>query len=85
MSEAAEEQPLLWVVDDAQWLDPASAGELAFVVRRLLAERIALIFAARAPIEGLTGVGELQARVGPSLPINGVGSYEGRAGRTIDA
>jgi predicted ATPase len=47
LSEAAEQQPLLCVVDDAQWLDGASARALAFVAHRLLAERIALAFAAR--------------------------------------
>jgi predicted ATPase len=38
-SEAAEEQPLVCLVDDAQWLDLASAQALVFVARRLLAER----------------------------------------------
>src|SRR5258706_11182072 len=47
LSKAAEQQPLLCVVDDAQWLDGASARALAFVARRLLAERIALALAAR--------------------------------------
>ena len=47
LSDAAEHQPLLCVVDDAQWLDGASARALAFVARRLLAERIALVFATR--------------------------------------
>src|SRR6202011_1926203 len=47
LSEAAEQQPLLCVVDDAQWLDGASARALAFVARRLLAERIALAVATR--------------------------------------
>jgi DNA-binding CsgD family transcriptional regulator len=59
LSDAAEEQPLLCVVDDAQWLDRASLRVLAFVARRLLAERIALVFAARKPIEMLAGLAEL--------------------------
>src|SRR6266550_704332 len=59
LSEAAEERPLLCVVDDAQWLDRASARALAFVARRLLAERIALVFAAREPAEALAGLPEL--------------------------
>jgi DNA-binding CsgD family transcriptional regulator len=60
LSEVAEEQPLLCVVDDAQWLDRASARALAFVARRLLAERIVLVFAAREPIDALTGFAELR-------------------------
>jgi DNA-binding CsgD family transcriptional regulator len=59
LSEAAEEQPLLCVVDDAQWLDRASARVLAFVARRLLAERVAMIFAAREPVSALAGMAEL--------------------------
>ena len=47
LSEAAAEQPLLCVVDDAQWLDGASARVLAFDARRLLADRIVLVFATR--------------------------------------
>ena len=47
LSEAAEQQPTLCLVDDAQWLDQASAETLAFVARRALAERIALVFAVR--------------------------------------
>ncbi|WP_372349540.1 AAA family ATPase [Streptomyces sp. KL116D] len=47
LAEAAEEQPLVCVVDDAQWLDQVSAQTLAFVARRLLAERVALVFAVR--------------------------------------
>ncbi len=67
LSEAAEEQPLLGVVDDAQWLDRASARVLAFVARRLQAEKIALVFAARQPIEALAGfAGAPRRAAGPS-------------------
>jgi DNA-binding CsgD family transcriptional regulator len=59
LSEVAAEQPLLCVVDDAQWLDRASAQALAFVARRLLAESVALVWAAREPSEDLTGLPEL--------------------------
>ena len=59
-SKAAEKQPLLCMVDDAQWLDRESGRALGFVARRLLADRIALIFAAR-DVEGiLDGLPELQ-------------------------
>jgi len=60
LSEVAEQQPLLCIVDDAQWLDRASARVLAFVARRLLAERIAIVFAARDPIDALAGFAELR-------------------------
>ena len=74
LAEIAEEGPLLCLVDDAQWLDEASAQVLAFVARRLAAERIALVFALRDsgeadghPFAGLTelrlgGLGEDDAR-----------------------
>ncbi|MFD2794993.1 helix-turn-helix transcriptional regulator [Promicromonospora vindobonensis] len=47
LAEVAEEQPLLCLVDDAQWLDEASAQVLAFVARRVGAERLALMFGVR--------------------------------------
>jgi len=59
LAEVAEEQPLLCVVDDAQWLDIASARTLAFVARRLLAERIALVFATREVGEAFPDLPEL--------------------------
>src|SRR5690349_11993351 len=60
MAAAANGDPLLCLVDDAQWLDQVSAQTLGFVARRLLAEPIALVFTARtttAPV--LTGFPEL--------------------------
>ena len=62
LSEAAEKGPLLAVVDDAHWLDRASAQALAFVARRLLAERVGLMFAAREPGEQLRGLPELEVQ-----------------------
>jgi hypothetical protein len=47
-AEAAERMPLLCLVDDAHWMDATSAQILAFVARRLLAERVVLMFAARS-------------------------------------
>jgi DNA-binding CsgD family transcriptional regulator len=62
LSEVAEERPLLCVVDDAQWLDHASALTLAFVARRLLAERVGIVFAAREPGEALKHLRGLEVR-----------------------
>jgi DNA-binding CsgD family transcriptional regulator len=62
VSDAAERRPLLCVVDDAQWLDQASALTLAFVARRLLAEPVALVFAAREPGDELRDVPDLEVR-----------------------
>ena len=71
LSEAAEQQPLLCVVDDAQWLDGASARALAFVAHRLLAERIALASATRDVGGGL-------ARF-PQLRVDPLGRRDARA------
>ena len=59
LSDVAEEQPLLCVVDDEQWLDRASADVLAFVARRLDRESVGLIFAARTASDQLAGLPEL--------------------------
>jgi DNA-binding CsgD family transcriptional regulator len=71
LSEAAEQQPVLCIVDDAQWLDGASARALAFVARRLLAERIALAFGTRQVGSGL-------ARF-PQLRVEPLGRRDARA------
>lgn len=52
LAEVAEKEPLVCVVDDAQWLDRVSAQTLAFVARRLLADRVAMVFAVREPSDG---------------------------------
>ena len=59
LSEVAEERPLVCLVDDEQWLDRASAQVLAFVARRLEAESVGLVFAARVPSDELAGLPEL--------------------------
>ena len=70
-SETADERPLLCVVDDAQWLDHASALTLAFVARRLLAEPVGIVFAAREPGEELQHI--------PELHVHGVRNGHARA------
>ena len=62
LSEAADQEPLLCVIDDAQWLDQASAQALGFVARRLLAEPVALVVASREPGEEFGGLPELLVR-----------------------
>jgi DNA-binding CsgD family transcriptional regulator len=71
LSEAAQERPLVCVVDDEQWLDRASAQVLGFVARRLAADRVALVFAARIPGEELAGL--------PELMVEGLGHSDARA------
>jgi DNA-binding CsgD family transcriptional regulator len=70
-SEVAEERPLLCVVDDAQWLDLASAQALAFVARRLLAESVALVLLTRDPSAELEGL--------PRLAVEGLSNGDARA------
>ena len=49
LAAASEDTPLLCVIDDAQWLDRESAQTLAFVARRILADRLGIVFATREP------------------------------------
>ncbi|AEA27706.1 ATP-dependent transcriptional regulator, MalT-like, LuxR family [Pseudonocardia dioxanivorans CB1190] len=62
LSDVAEEQPLVCLVDDQQWLDQASAQVLGFVARRLGAEAVGLVFAARVRGTHLEGLPELMVR-----------------------
>ncbi|HLJ99079.1 MAG TPA: LuxR C-terminal-related transcriptional regulator [Streptosporangiaceae bacterium] len=75
--DAAEEQALVCIIDDAQWLDRVSVQTLAFVARRLLAERVGLVFALRDSrdeheLDGL-----------PELVIDGLAAADAR--RLLDA
>ena len=72
-AEAAEQQPLVCLVDDAQWLDDASAQILGFVARRLLAERVALVCVARL------GIGDGVLSGLPELPVGGLDDSDARA------
>src|SRR5437016_377608 len=60
LSETAGERPLVCVVDDQQWLDRASAQALGFAARRLAADPVGLVFAAREPGSELAGLPELE-------------------------
>ncbi len=72
-AEVAEQQPLIAIVDDAQWLDRASAQLLGFVARRLLAERVALVCATR------TGTGDDVLAGLPELQLHGLADSQARA------
>lgn len=70
LAAAAGQRPVLCLVDDAQWLDQVSAQTLGFVARRLAAEPVALVFALREPVDGLTGM--------PRLVLRGLGGADAR-------
>ena len=72
LAEVAEASgPLLCCVDDAQWLDQASAATLAFVARRLHTDSVGLVFAAREPDDALRGL--------PALEVHGLDTGDARA------
>ena len=71
LSGAAGERPLIGLVDDAQWLDRASAQALGFAARRLAADPVGLVFATRDPGPELTGL--------PELEVGGLGDDDARA------
>jgi DNA-binding CsgD family transcriptional regulator len=71
LSETAGDRPLVCVVDDQQWLDQASAQALGFAARRLAADPVGLVFAARVPGEELSGL--------PELAVEGLPEGDARA------
>jgi DNA-binding CsgD family transcriptional regulator len=71
LSEAAGERPLICVVDDQQWLDRASAQALGFAARRLAADPVGLVFAARIPGADVSGL--------PELVVEGLADGDARA------
>nr|WP_082929277.1 LuxR family transcriptional regulator [Mycobacterium sp. 852013-51886_SCH5428379] len=71
----ADEGPMLCLIDDAQWLDQASAQVLAFMARRVGAERLVLIFAVRE--SGGSGADPLAGL--PELRLDGLGEADARA------
>ena len=70
LSETAGERPLICVVDDMQWLDHASAQALGFAARRLGADPVGLMFAARVPGQDVAGL--------PELVVGGLGERDAR-------
>jgi DNA-binding CsgD family transcriptional regulator len=73
LATVAEERPVLCIVDDAQWLDQASSQVFGFVGRRLLAERVGLVFAAASPADPPDPLGGL-----PELWLEGLDSEAAR-------
>ena len=71
LSEAAGDRPLICVVDDAHWLDRASAQALGFAARRLAADPVGLVFAARVPGQDVAGL--------PELVVEGLAERDARA------
>jgi DNA-binding CsgD family transcriptional regulator len=77
VSAVEREQPLIWLIDDAQWLDRASVQAIAFVGRRLLTERVVIVVAVRNSREenDLAGL--------PEVKVDGLGPED--AGRLFDS
>jgi DNA-binding CsgD family transcriptional regulator len=71
LAETAGSAPLICLIDDEQWLDRASAQALGFASRRLAADPVGLVFAARVPGPELAGL--------PELAVPGLGDDDARA------
>lgn len=78
ISDLAAEKPVLVIVDDAQWLDTATAQTLGFVARRLGTEAVGLVFGARES--------RMELRDLPGMTVEGLPDAEARAllGSTVD-
>src|ERR1700739_4904445 len=61
-SDVADEQPVLCLIDDLQWLDHASAQALSFVARRLRAAPTGMVFASRVPTTDLATLPQVQVK-----------------------
>ena len=70
LAEVAGKRPLVCLIDDEQWLDHASAQALGLAARRLAADPVGLVFAARVPSEELAGL--------PELEVGGLGESDAR-------
>lgn len=79
LAEAAVDEPLVCVVDDAQWIDRMSAAILGFVARRLDTESVALVIAMSSPDSGLVppDAGPLSGL--PELQVDGLRDDDARA------
>ena len=77
LADRAEERPLICLIDDAQWLDRVSIQTVAFVARRLVAERIAIVISLRESCDGRDFVGL------PELMVNGLSEPD--AGQLLDS
>ena len=71
LAEVAGKRPLICLIDDEQWLDHASAQALGLAPRRLAADPVGLVFAARVPSAELAGL--------PELEVGGLGESDARA------
>jgi DNA-binding CsgD family transcriptional regulator len=73
----AQKQPVVWLIDDAQWIDQASMQAIGFLGRRLLAERVVILIATRE-------IGNENELAGlPELRIGGLNTED--AGRIFDS